>query len=228
MPTPRGPDGREDSNEPSWQSPTKKFLEQHKKSDLQKRCRDMGLTKVWVKKEQLIDILNKSQIPTAPDAAHHVTPPAAAQAPHSDATLIHLLDNTLPQHSGAATAPLTLAAPCLSALTSPHRMTLAATCCSTLAPYNLCNKALPPNLSTLTPTMCCSLTPHNHLTPTPSLGSHSKYSHPCPAIHGLNQHQYPICGCRWVSGKHPHLLAITHTCLPSLAILMRLTYTKTM
>ena len=74
------------STEPSRQLPTRELLEKVHKSELQKRCREMGLTKVWVNKDQLSDMtLYKSQSATAHDVPQHETsPPAAAQTPHPD------------------------------------------------------------------------------------------------------------------------------------------------
>ena len=50
------------SHEPSPQLPTREYLDKIHKADLQKRCRELGITKVWVNKNELIDmILNKIQ-----------------------------------------------------------------------------------------------------------------------------------------------------------------------
>ena len=47
-------------HDPPPQLPTREYLDQFTKTDLQKRCRELGLTKVWVNKNELIDmILNK-------------------------------------------------------------------------------------------------------------------------------------------------------------------------
>ncbi|KAK3889701.1 hypothetical protein Pcinc_006267 [Petrolisthes cinctipes] len=67
------------SSQPSLQYPTREFLNTNfHKSDLQKRCRELGLTKVWVNKEQLIDMI-MANTPTAeendtrPDYSPHGT-----------------------------------------------------------------------------------------------------------------------------------------------------------
>ena len=48
--------------EPSLECPTREFLDKNfRKPDLQKRCRELGITSIWTSKNNLIDmILNKS------------------------------------------------------------------------------------------------------------------------------------------------------------------------
>ena len=50
-------DHEQNSNNPLPQLPTREYLNKLHKADLQKRCRDFGITKVWVKKEELIDMI---------------------------------------------------------------------------------------------------------------------------------------------------------------------------
>ncbi|KAK3881613.1 hypothetical protein Pcinc_013959 [Petrolisthes cinctipes] len=67
------------SSQPSLQYPTREFLNTNfHKSDLQKRCRELGLTKVWVNKEQLIDMIMANtpiaeENDTRPDYSPHGT-----------------------------------------------------------------------------------------------------------------------------------------------------------
>ena len=53
-------------HEPTLQNPTWNYLHNNfKKTELQKRCRELGLTKIWVTKEKLIDMIME-KTPTVP------------------------------------------------------------------------------------------------------------------------------------------------------------------
>lgn len=90
----------------SLQFPTREYLHNFHKADLQKRCRELGITKVWVNKEQLIDmILDITQPPSQTlHSAQHSTPPRTppdSQPAESDAIPIFpTIDDslTLPTH----------------------------------------------------------------------------------------------------------------------------------
>ncbi|XP_045101320.1 AF4/FMR2 family member 4-like [Portunus trituberculatus] len=47
----------QNTSEPLSQLPTRENLNKFHKADLQKRCRDLGITKVWFKKNELIDMI---------------------------------------------------------------------------------------------------------------------------------------------------------------------------
>ena len=60
---------------PSLQNPTREFLDyNYKKTDLQKYCRDIGISRVWTTKAQLIELImarhTSSQSPTTPEFNH--------------------------------------------------------------------------------------------------------------------------------------------------------------
>ena len=62
--------------EPLTQPPTRESLNRFHKADLQKRCRELGLTKIWVTKDQLINmIIKNTSSPNTPDATLLATPP---------------------------------------------------------------------------------------------------------------------------------------------------------
>ena len=72
---------------------TRDELEKSRKSELQKLCREMGLNNVWVRKDQLINmILKKSHTETALDAAHLATP-ASTSASTNNVDSSHSLRN---------------------------------------------------------------------------------------------------------------------------------------
>lgn len=57
---------QQQSSEPSLQFPTREFLDKNfHKVDLQNRCRELGLTKIWVTKDQLIEMIVKNTPPPA-------------------------------------------------------------------------------------------------------------------------------------------------------------------
>lgn len=73
------------SPEPSLQLPTRENLSKVHKADLQKRCRELGLTKIWVNKDQLIEmIINNTPSPTQNQDA---VPPVANALPSLDNTM---------------------------------------------------------------------------------------------------------------------------------------------
>ena len=105
------------SPEPYPQPPTREFLNNNfHKADLQKRCRELGLTKIWVNKDQLIEMIIRNTPPPSqnPDAAspvssglpsldvtvtsvpHSVTPLDIAQVPCVENTQTQCPDETSP------------------------------------------------------------------------------------------------------------------------------------
>lgn len=80
---------------PSNHSETRENLEKSRKPDLRERCREMGLSNIWVRKDQLINMILQHQRNTAPrsdDALSSVPAPtddttpqdAASQPPRQD------------------------------------------------------------------------------------------------------------------------------------------------
>ena len=68
--------------EPSLQLPTREYLEKNfNKPDLQKRCRELGLTKVWVTKDELITMILRQLIPQATDNPDVQLLPSGEQRP---------------------------------------------------------------------------------------------------------------------------------------------------
>ena len=57
---------------PSLENPTREFLNaNYKKEDLQKHCRDLGFSRVWVNKDQLIDMIlenHRNSEPAVPES----------------------------------------------------------------------------------------------------------------------------------------------------------------
>lgn len=84
--------------------PTRETLVKCHKSDLQKRCRELGLNKIWVRKDQLIDmILQASKTDSLVALKQHLATPSpsptpAAPPPHCDAA--HLPDTTTLHQGG--------------------------------------------------------------------------------------------------------------------------------
>ena len=62
--------------EPSLEFPTREFLEKNlRKPDLQKRCLELGITNIWTRKTDLIDMtLDKSlPLPSSSEASSEAT-----------------------------------------------------------------------------------------------------------------------------------------------------------
>lgn len=78
---------------------TRESLEKIPKPELQKRCREMGLNRVWVNKDQLIDmILHKIQSASTSDVLQHENPqPTTAQTPQFN--VCQVLQPDTPQDS---------------------------------------------------------------------------------------------------------------------------------
>ncbi len=106
--------------EPSTQFPTREYLNNNfTKAALQKRCRELGLTKIWVTKYQLISMIidntqsiNDSQI-NAPHNTYAVSAPQGTQAP------VAAPRSAAAAAGAAATPPLDVIAPPLDAVTPP-------------------------------------------------------------------------------------------------------------
>lgn len=100
--------------EPSLELPTREFLESLIKVDLQKRCRELGITKIWVNKDQLIDTLLKHAQSTGqakdtntPTGTTHAA--TQVQPPHlntNDVTQSRLAQINITQETEEDDAPL--------------------------------------------------------------------------------------------------------------------------
>lgn len=76
--------------EPSLQLPTKEFLEKSLKSDLQKRCRELGINNIWTNKSQLADMILEKLRSVPNDTLPSTTPSNNVIAPSSnDSTPTH-------------------------------------------------------------------------------------------------------------------------------------------
>ncbi|KAK4329225.1 hypothetical protein Pmani_000452 [Petrolisthes manimaculis] len=82
--------------QPSLDCPTREYLDKNfLKSDLQKRCRELGVTSIWISKSQLIErILEKSQS-TSNDTHSHLTGSAVEQTPPPENDTPTHEDNTM-------------------------------------------------------------------------------------------------------------------------------------
>lgn len=67
--------------ESSTLPPTRETLNRFHKADLQKRCRELGLTKIWVNKDQLIIMILENSPP------HHTPDPTQSATPFDDEPL---------------------------------------------------------------------------------------------------------------------------------------------
>ncbi|KAK3876074.1 hypothetical protein Pcinc_019086 [Petrolisthes cinctipes] len=74
------------TSDSSQQLPTREILLKTHKAELQKRCREMGLTNIWVKKDQLIDMIlqNSHLIEKHADEQQETLSPANVPTPHPD------------------------------------------------------------------------------------------------------------------------------------------------
>ena len=89
------------ATEPSLQFPTREYLEKNvNKPDLQKRCRELGLTKVWVTKDELINMILQKCYPD-PQATNDSASdgPEVAPTPLDDSQSAH------PPNENTETAP---------------------------------------------------------------------------------------------------------------------------
>ncbi|KAK4316345.1 hypothetical protein Pmani_012474 [Petrolisthes manimaculis] len=70
----------------SQQLPAREILIKTHKAELQKRCREMGLTNIWVKKDQLVDkiLQNSHLIEKHADEQQETLSPANVPTPHPD------------------------------------------------------------------------------------------------------------------------------------------------
>ncbi|KAK3883022.1 hypothetical protein Pcinc_012629 [Petrolisthes cinctipes] len=110
------------SSQPSLQYPTREFLNTNfHKSDLQKRCRELGLTKVWVNKEQLIDMIMANTPITEENNTRSDYSPHGTQQLHPVVTVPGLSPCSTPPISATHHTPALYCTPTLPHIpTLPH------------------------------------------------------------------------------------------------------------
>ncbi|KAK4307059.1 hypothetical protein Pmani_021151 [Petrolisthes manimaculis] len=84
----KAPLNSQPDQEPSIMFPTREFLNSCNKTDLQNRCKELGITKIWVNKDQLIDMILQSTSNHTIDTTQSVSvsPAELPVSPHTDNT----------------------------------------------------------------------------------------------------------------------------------------------
>ena len=95
----------------SQQLPTREFLDKTHKADLQKRCKELGITKVWVNKSELIDmnlhkIQQSSQSPQTSQLRCQPRPSFERQHTHADSSPMSVVTD-VPHQLPSSEADLT-------------------------------------------------------------------------------------------------------------------------